>query len=193
MNFHIPPFRQREKGWAERRCPPAAPVLRQGLGLERRFWAVPSPSACPFWHGCQGGREGAEKAEQEKRSQSHRGSALVPAQKKKEKLPNPHGVCERRSLFGVRPFAQRAKEKWRQISEFWPTRQRGGSSHMNCRFLRHVAVGFLFFIFVKLQARIEEWKQILTCLVCWFDNFTSDIPKALSEQIRLRLLPVTGQ
>lgn len=47
---------------------------------------MPSLSACPLWHGCQRGREGAEKGEQEKRSQKRRSIRKKKSDQKSQSL-----------------------------------------------------------------------------------------------------------
>lgn len=59
MHFHIPLFRQREKGWA---VYPQATPLEQGLGLERRSWAMPFSLPAHF---CPAAKRERQRGERE--------------------------------------------------------------------------------------------------------------------------------
>lgn len=163
MNFHIPPFRQREIGWAS--LPTGSPSSSAGAGAwEEVLGRASSRSACPLWPRCQRGREGAEKAKQEKRSQSHRASALVFAQK----IWNPHGVCKRRSVWGFEPLPKKrgGKKKVNKNHRVWLAGQRAGAvtwtvDCMSC----HLAVGFWAAGGTSLGRRIEVNTYMLSLLV----------------------------
>lgn len=161
MNFHIPPFRQREIGWAA--LPTSSPSSSAGAGAwEEVLGRASSRSACPLWPRCQRGREGAEKAKQEKRSQSHRASALMLAQK----IWNPHGVCKGRSVWGCAQCQSRGGKKVNKNHRVWLAGQRVGAvtgtvDYMSC----HLAVGFWTAGGISLGRIIEVNTYMLSLLV----------------------------
>lgn len=145
---------------AERRCPPAAPLLQQGLGLERRFWAVP-PLALPAHFG-----PAAKEGERAQRKQSRKRDRKVTERVLAQKIWNPHGVCERRSVGGFARCQKGEEKKVNKNHRVWLAGQRAGAvtwtvDYMSC----HLAVGFWAAGGTSLGRRNEVNTYVLSLLV----------------------------
>lgn len=99
----------------ERRCPPAAPLLQQGLGLERRFWAVP-PLALPAHFG-PAAKEGERAQRKQSRKRDHKVTERVRScSRKRYEI---HMEFARGEAFEGSPVAKKEGEKkWIKITEF---------------------------------------------------------------------------
>lgn len=85
MHFHIPLFRQREKGWA---VYPQATPLEQGLGLERRSWAMPFSLPAHFCPAAKRERQRGEREAGKEIMKSQNCAYTLLA-----KIWNPPGIC----------------------------------------------------------------------------------------------------
>lgn len=160
MTFHIPPFRRREIGWAS--LPTGSPSSSAGAAAwEEVLGRASSRSACPLWPRCQRGREGAEKAKQEKRSQSHGASARAKDMKSTWSLQE-----EKRRRVRPSPKRRREKKKVNKNHRVWLAGQRAGAvtwtvDYMSC----HLAVGFWAAGGTSLGRRNEVNTYVLSLLV----------------------------
>lgn len=149
---------------AERRCPPAAPLLQQGLGLERRFWAVP-PLALPAHFG-PAAKEGERAQRKQSRKRDHKVTERVRSCSRKRYEIHMEFARGEASEGAPGAKVERGK-KVNKNHRVWLAGQRAGAvtgtvDYMSC----HLAVGFWAAGGISL-GRIIEVNTHMPSLLVW--------------------------